>query len=92
MAYDEELAARVKEILEESVALSERKMFGGIAYMVHGHMCCGVVKGDLMLRLDPEVAEEALSDENVRQSEATLRRPLQTLSGIWADRTRKPIF
>jgi TfoX/Sxy family transcriptional regulator of competence genes len=73
MAYDEELAARVKEILEESVALSERKMFGGIAYMVHGDMCCGVIKDDLMLRLDPEVAQQALSDQNVRPMDFTGR-------------------
>jgi TfoX/Sxy family transcriptional regulator of competence genes len=73
MAYDEELAARAKEILEESVEPSERKMFGGIAFMVHGNMCCGVVKHDLMLRLDPEVAERALGDPNVRPMDFTGR-------------------
>lgn len=73
MAYEEELAARVKEILEESVQLSDRKMFGGIAFMVHGNMCCGVVKDDLMLRLDPEVAQHALSDRNVRPMDFTGR-------------------
>ena len=73
MAYDEELAVRTKEILEESVALSERKMFGGIAFMVQGNMCCGVVKDDLMLRLDPGVAEKSLKDPNVRPMDFTGR-------------------
>ena len=56
MAYDEELAQKVREILEESVEVSERKMFGGIAFMVSGNMCCGVVKDDLMLRLGTEAS------------------------------------
>jgi TfoX/Sxy family transcriptional regulator of competence genes len=73
MAYDEELAERVREILEESVDVDERKMFGGIAFMVHGNMCCGVVKDELMLRLDPAIAEQALTDRNVRPMDFTGR-------------------
>ena len=73
MAYDEGLAARVREILEEQVVPDERKMFGGIAFMVNGHMCCGVLKEDLMLRLDPDVAKTALRDPNVRPMDFTGR-------------------
>lgn len=73
MAYDEELAARVREILEESAAADERKMFGGIAFMVDGHMCCGVIDDDLVLRLGPDGAEMALQDPNVRPMDFTGR-------------------
>ncbi len=66
MAYDEELAACAREILEERSAPGERKMFGGIAFMVNGHMCCGVIKNDLVLRLGPDRASKALRDPNVR--------------------------
>lgn len=73
MAYDEELAARVREILEETVAPEQRKMFGGIVFMVSEHMCCGVIKEDLVLRLGPEIANKALQDPNVRPMDFTGR-------------------
>lgn len=73
MAYDEGLAARVREILEEQSVPDERKMFGGLAFMVKGHMCCGVLKDDLMLRLDTDVAKKALEDPNVRPMDFTGR-------------------
>lgn len=73
MAYDEGLAARVREVLEEQIVPDERKMFGGIAFMVKGHMCCGVLKDDLMLRLDPDVAKKVLQDPNVRPMDFTGR-------------------
>lgn len=73
MAYDEELAAQVREILEERVDPGERKMFGGIAFMVNGHMCCGVIKEDLVLRLGPDAANQALEDPNVRPMDFTGR-------------------
>lgn len=73
MPYDEELAARVREVLEESSATDERKMFDGIAFMVGGHMCCGVIKEDLMVRLHPEVAARSLQDPHVRPMDFTGR-------------------
>ncbi len=51
MAYDEQLADRVRALLADEDGLSERKMFGGLAFMLHGNMACGIVKDDLMLRL-----------------------------------------
>ena len=54
MAYDQALAARVREVLSARSALSERQMFGGIAFMLDGNMCCGVIGEDLMqLSLTP---------------------------------------
>lgn len=61
MAYSEALAARVRALLGARGDVTERKMFGGIAFMVRGNMCCGIVKDDLMLRVGAERYEEALA-------------------------------
>lgn len=73
MAYDEGLAARVREILSEGGEPDERKMFGGIAFMVKGHMCCGVLNHDLVMRLGPDRVEEALTEPHVRPMDFTGR-------------------
>ena len=61
MAYDETLAARVKEVLSEHSDIAERKMFGGLAFMLAGNMCCCVTDKGLMVRVGPEGYEEALT-------------------------------
>jgi hypothetical protein len=53
VAYDVHLADRIRSILNRSGEFSEKKMFGGLAFMVNCHMCCGVLKTDLVLRLTP---------------------------------------
>ncbi|MCL4288640.1 MAG: TfoX/Sxy family protein [Thermoleophilia bacterium] len=73
MAYDEGLAERVREVVAAETGLSERKMFGGLAFMLDGHMCCGIVAGDLMLRLGAERADEALGRPHVRPMDFTGR-------------------
>jgi TfoX/Sxy family transcriptional regulator of competence genes len=73
MAYDEKLADRIRDVLDGAPDVSERKMFGGIAFMVNGHMACGIVRDDLMLRLGAEGAEEALRKEHVREMDFTGR-------------------
>ena len=73
MAYDERLGSRIREILEEDGEVDERKMFGGLAFMVGGHMCCGVTGDDLMLRLGPDDAERALEEPDVRPMDFTGR-------------------
>jgi TfoX/Sxy family transcriptional regulator of competence genes len=73
MAYDEALADRVRDVFGPDSDLSERKMFGGLAFMLRGHMCCGVVGDELMLRLDPELAAEALRKPEVRPMDFTGR-------------------
>jgi TfoX/Sxy family transcriptional regulator of competence genes len=60
MAYDEKLADRIRDVLSRHGGLSERRMFGGIAFMLRGNMCCGVVGDDLMLRVGPEQYEKLL--------------------------------
>ena len=58
MAYDEGLAQRVRETLSERDDLSERKMFGGLCYMLGGNMCAGIVGGEIMLRVGPREIEK----------------------------------
>jgi TfoX/Sxy family transcriptional regulator of competence genes len=73
MAYDENLADRVRAILASEPSLSERKMFGGLAFMIDGRMCCGIVGHELMLRLGPEGSDAALKRPNVRPMDFTGR-------------------
>jgi hypothetical protein len=73
MAYDEALAGRVRAALADRTNVSERAMFGGLAFMVGGHMACGVVKDELMLSLGAAAAEEALALPGVRPMDFTGR-------------------
>jgi hypothetical protein len=73
MAYDEVLADRVRAALAARQELSERKMFGGIAFMVGGNMAVGVIAEDLMVRLDPIDAEKALEEPHTRPMDFTGR-------------------
>ena len=84
--YDEKLADRVRDILEGDPDVSERKMFGGLAFMVDGHMACGIVGDDLMLRLGAEGAEAALQ-EAARPADG-LHRPADEGNGV--RRTARP--
>jgi hypothetical protein len=62
MAYDEELADRVRRTFRErNVAFQEKRMMGGLCFMVDGKMCVGVEKERLMIRLDPAIYDDALS-------------------------------
>jgi len=73
MAYDEDLAARVRSELASRGDVTERKMFGGLAFMVGGNMCCGVTGGDLMLRLGADGADAALDEPHARPMDFTGR-------------------
>jgi len=83
VAYDEQLADRVREVLPDPALVSERKMFGGLAFILGGHMFCGVVKDELMLRLGPEGAERALNRPHVRPMDFT-GRPMKGM--VFVDR------
>lgn len=73
MAYDEALAQRVRAALDELPGLVEKKMFGGIGFMVRGNMACGVNKDDLIVRVGGDRYEEALSEPHVRPFDLTGR-------------------
>ncbi len=65
MGYDEPLAERIRDALSDTPGVSERKMFGGIAFMVHGNMAVGVSNSDLMVRVG-EAADSLLDGDGVR--------------------------
>lgn len=75
MAYDEALAARVRARLAGTRGLAERRMFGGLCFLVNGHMCAGVVGSTLMLRVGPQRYAEALARPHAREMDFT-GRPL----------------
>ena len=66
MAYDEELAGRARDLIAVREGVTERKMFGGIAWMVNGNMAVGVVGEDLMVRLEKGDGEQALTEPGTR--------------------------
>lgn len=76
MAYDHRLADRIRSVLASERGISERQMFGGLAFMARGHMCCGVVGSDLMVRVGPDAHDRALARKHVRPMDFT-GRPLR---------------
>ncbi|MYC30387.1 MAG: TfoX/Sxy family protein [Chloroflexi bacterium] len=73
MAYNEELAHRVRSVLAPRENITERKMFGGLAFMLNGNMCCCVDKSNLVVRTGPDRYEEALQSPNARVFDLTGR-------------------
>ena len=67
MAYDTALAERIRGALGDRDDVSERKMFGGIAFMVAGNMAVGVIRDDLMVRVGPAAHDDALARSHVRE-------------------------
>lgn len=82
MAYDETLAARVRGVLG-TVDWTEQRMFGGLAFMVYGHMACGVVGTELMVRLGTAAVDDALREPHVRAMDFT-GRPISTMAFVAA--------
>jgi TfoX/Sxy family transcriptional regulator of competence genes len=74
MAYDEFLAERIRNSLAGiHVPFEEKKMMGGICYLVDDKMCLGIVKNQLMARIDPAVQESALARKGCRPMDFTGR-------------------
>lgn len=71
MAYDEGLAERIRGVLGESTDFAERKMFGGLAFMVRGNMCLGVLGETVMARVGKPRYAEMLSRRFVREMDFT---------------------
>ena len=86
MAYDEALADRIRELLAARADVSERKMFGGIAFMVAGNMACGVLGEDLIVRLGDEESENALAEDGVRPFDFT-GKPMRSIIYVSPERT-----
>lgn len=66
MAYDEDLAKRIRDEIGDHPARVEKKMFGGIAFMIHGNMSVGVAGEELMVRVGKENDEAAVARRHVR--------------------------
>ena len=77
MPYDKFLAERIQRILQERKAdFEEKKMFGGVCFMVKDKMCVGVIKNDLIARVDPENEAEFLKEAEARPMDFT-HRPMK---------------
>jgi TfoX/Sxy family transcriptional regulator of competence genes len=75
VSYDENLAARVRAALANRADVAEKKMFGGLCFMVDGAMCCGLTKTDFMVRVAPDQYDDALAQPHARPMDFT-GRPL----------------
>jgi len=71
MAYDHGLAQRVRETLEEEPGYEEKKMFGGLCFLLYGKMICGIIKEDLIVRVDADHYEKALGMPCARKFDLT---------------------
>ena len=78
MPYDEALATALRVALAGQGRVSERKMFGGLCFTLHGNMVCGIVGDELMLRLTAELADAALKRPHVRPMDFT-GRPMPSM-------------
>lgn len=91
MAHDEQLATRVRQFFKErAVAFEEKRMMGGLCFMVDGKMCVGVEKERLMARIDPSIYEKALGRKGCVPMDFT-GRPMRgfvfvNAEGLAADR------
>lgn len=81
MPHGEGLAQRIREMLDPQVASTELRMFGGLAFMVHGHMCFGILETTLMTRVGPEAYPDALEQPHVRKMDFT-GRPMAGYASI----------
>lgn len=73
MAYEERLAARIRTALRRRRGVTERKMFGGLAFLLNGKMFCGIIGDELMARVGPDAHEAALERAHVRPMDFTGR-------------------
>ena len=86
MPFNQRLAERVRKILGKLDGFSEKKMFGGLCFLINGNMAIGLVNDDLMIRVDPESYEKILSRPDVRKMDFT-GRPMKGFLYIGAKGT-----
>ena len=73
MAYDDALAGRVRDRVGDRLGVTEKKMFGGLAFLTDGNMTVGVHGDDLIARIDPDTTDAALAEPGVRPFDITGR-------------------
>ncbi len=90
MAYDEDLAQRVREQLADAPGVTEKAMFGGLAFLLEGNMSVGLSGAELMVRVGPDANDEALARPHTRVFDMT-GRPMRgwvlvAAEGVGGDR------
>ena len=88
MAVNEALVARIRSALANEPNVTEKKMFGGVAFMVGGNMCCGVNTDDLMLRVGADGHNAALRRPHARPMDIT-GRPMKSMVFVGAAGTER---
>ena len=83
VAYDEELAGRVRDLLSEREAVTAKNMFGSICFLIAGNLAVCVREDELLVRLDPENADLAIQEEGVRPAEMGSRTMAFSPDGCW---------
>ncbi|TMH83554.1 MAG: TfoX/Sxy family protein [Betaproteobacteria bacterium] len=73
MPYDEKLGGRVRKALAGRKGIAEKKMFGGVAFLLNGNVCCGVHADEMIVRLNPEETDQALAKPHTRIFDMTGR-------------------
>jgi hypothetical protein len=77
MAFDAKLAARIRRRLAKRPGVSEKVMFGGLAFLLNGNVCCGVHGAEMIVRLDPEDTARALRERHTRLFDLSAGRPMK---------------
>src|SRR5690242_476113 len=67
MAFDEGLAERLREVLANQADMDEKKMFGGLAFMLNGNLACGVIGDEMIVRVGPDGYEDAIAEPHTRE-------------------------
>lgn len=75
MTFNETTAGKIRSTLERTPGLTERRMFGGVTFMLGGNMCCGVIEDNLVVRVGPHAYNDALQEPHARPMDFT-GRPL----------------
>jgi TfoX/Sxy family transcriptional regulator of competence genes len=82
--YSKSLSARIRQALGRRTDIEERRMFGGIGFLLHGNMCVGVWQNSLIVRLGPEIGPAALSEPHVLPFDVT-GRPMKGWAMVEAE-------
>jgi TfoX/Sxy family transcriptional regulator of competence genes len=77
VAFDEGLADRIRRTLGRRKGLTEKRMFGGIGFLLNGNLCCGVRKAELLIRIDPAASEGILAQAHTRPFDIARRGPMK---------------
>ena len=73
MAYDENLAERIRKLLADQPGCTEKKTFGGLSFLLQGNVACGVLKDDMIVRIEPSQHDSAIANPHVRTFDYTGR-------------------